>query len=118
MRAVAGIPVGLALPARRGPAAPAGMVRVWLPRDPAELAARLGHRHLAAWAEDGVLHVLWRGEAERAVLAGGIQLPLWPVNGAAGLWEMSARVRRLDGAVHPPGMGRRSRLGVMAGAAP
>jgi enterochelin esterase-like enzyme len=80
---------------------PAGedLVRVWLPRDPAGLAARLGDRQLDAWAEDDVLHVLWRGEGERAVLAGGIQLPLWPVDGAAGLWEMSARVRRLDEAV-------------------
>jgi enterochelin esterase-like enzyme len=75
------------------------MTRVWRPRDPAELTARLGDRQLAAWAEDDVLHVLWRGEADRAVLAGGIQLPLWPVAGAAGLWEMSVRVRRLDEAV-------------------
>lgn len=77
----------------------AEITRVWLPRDPAELTARLGDRQLEAWAEDGVLHVLWRGEADRAVLAGGIQLPLWPVDGAAGLWEMSVRVRRLDEAV-------------------
>jgi enterochelin esterase-like enzyme len=72
---------------------------VWFPRDPASLQARLGGRPLAAWAEDSVLHVLWRGEADRASLAGGIQLPLWPVDGVAGMWEASVRLRRLDEAV-------------------
>lgn len=75
------------------------MTRVWFPRDTASLEARLGGRQLAAWAEDGVLHVLWRGEADRANLAGGVQMPLWPVRGAAGLWEASARVRHLEQAV-------------------
>jgi enterochelin esterase-like enzyme len=75
------------------------LVRVWCPRDPASLAARLAGKTLAAWAEDDVLHVLWRGEGSRASLASGIQLPLWPVDGAAGLWEASVRVRRLDEAV-------------------
>jgi enterochelin esterase-like enzyme len=77
----------------------AELVRVWLPRDTASLEARLGDKTLAAWAEDGVLHVLWRGEAARASLGSGIQLPLWPVDGTAGLWEASVRVRRLDEAV-------------------
>ena len=77
----------------------ADLVRVWCPRDPASLEARLGDKTLAAWAEDDVLHVLWRGEASRASLASGIQVPLWPVDGAAGLWEASVRVRRLDEAV-------------------
>jgi len=75
------------------------LVRVWCPRDTAALEARLAGKDLAAWADDGVLHVLWRGEAVRATLAGGIQLPLWPVDGAAGLWEASVLVRRLDEAV-------------------
>jgi enterochelin esterase-like enzyme len=77
----------------------ADLVRVWCPRDTAALEARLGDKTLAAWAEDDVLHVLWRGEASRAALGNGIQMPLWPVDGAAGLWEASVRVRRLDEAV-------------------
>jgi enterochelin esterase-like enzyme len=75
------------------------LVRVWYPRDAAALAARLGDETLAAWADDDVLHVLWRGEATMATLASGIHVPLWPVDGAAGLWEASVRVRRLDEAV-------------------
>jgi enterochelin esterase-like enzyme len=75
------------------------LVRVWCPRDAAALEARLADKDLAAWAEDDVLHVVWRGEAARASLAGGVQMPLWPVDGAAGLWEASVRVRRLDDAV-------------------
>jgi enterochelin esterase-like enzyme len=72
---------------------------VWFPRDTASLEQRLGARQIAAWAEDGVLHVLWRGEADQARLTGGLNLPLWPVGGAAGLWEASVRVRRLDEAM-------------------
>jgi hypothetical protein len=72
------------------------LVRVWCPRDVAALEARLAGTDLAAWAQDGVLHVGWRGEAGRASVSGGIQMPLWPVDGAAGLWEASVRVRRLD----------------------
>jgi enterochelin esterase-like enzyme len=75
------------------------LARVWCPRDPASLEARLGDKDLAAWTEDDVLHVVWRGEADRASLAAGIQMPLWPVDGAAGLWEASVRVRRLGEAV-------------------
>jgi enterochelin esterase-like enzyme len=75
------------------------LVRVWCPRDPAALEARLAGKDLAAWPEGDVLHVLWRGAASRASLASGIQVPLWPVDGAAGLWEASVRVRRLDEAV-------------------
>ena len=72
------------------------LMRVWCPRDAAALAARLGDEALAAWAEAGVLHVLWRGEATMANLASGVHVQLWPVDGAAGLWEASVRVRRLD----------------------
>jgi enterochelin esterase-like enzyme len=75
------------------------LARVWCPRDATALETRLAGKDLAAWAEDDVLHVVWRGEAVRASLAAGIQLPLWPVDGAAGLWEASVRVRRLDEAV-------------------
>ena len=75
------------------------LVRVWCPRDIPALEARVGDKTVTAWAEEDVLHVLWRGEATRATLASGIQLPLWPVEGAAGLWEASVRVRRLDEAV-------------------
>jgi enterochelin esterase-like enzyme len=75
------------------------MVRVWRPRDPATLRARLAGAPLAAWPEDDVLHVLWRGTAEEVRLGGGIQPRLWPVEGASDLWEASLRIRRLDEAV-------------------
>jgi len=75
------------------------LLRVWCPRDIPALEARAGDKTVTAWAEQDVLHVLWRGEATMATLASGIQLPLWPVDGAAGLWEASVRVRRLDEAV-------------------
>jgi enterochelin esterase-like enzyme len=75
------------------------MVRVWRPRDPAALHDRLGGAPLAVWAEDDVLHVLWRGTAEQVHLGGGIQPRLWPVEGASDLWEASLRIRRLDEAV-------------------
>ena len=58
------------------------MVRVWLQRDPAALRARLGETPLVAWAEDDVLHVLWRGTADAVTLAAGVQPQLWPVEGA------------------------------------
>jgi enterochelin esterase-like enzyme len=81
------------------------VLRVWSPRDAAGLRERLGDSRYAAWAEDDILHVLWRGTAEQVVLGGGIQVPLWPVEGTVsaetgeGLWEASLRVRRLDEAV-------------------
>ena len=56
-------------------------VRVWRPRDPAELRARLTEPPLAVWAEDDVLHVLWQGQAEEVLLGGGVQPRLWPVAG-------------------------------------
>jgi enterochelin esterase-like enzyme len=74
-------------------------VRVWWPRDPAALRARLGDGRLAVWAESDVLHVLWAGQADEAQLAAGIQPRLWPVEGADGLWEASLRIRQLDRAV-------------------
>jgi enterochelin esterase-like enzyme len=77
------------------------MVRVWRPRDPAVLRARLGAGQppLAAWSEDDILHVLWQGHAEEVGLSAGIQPRLWPVEGASDLWEVSLRIRRLDEAV-------------------
>ncbi len=75
------------------------VVRVWRRRDPAALRARLGHEPLAAWAEGDILHVLWQGAADQVQLAGGVQMRLWPVEGAAGLWEGSLRIRRLGEAV-------------------
>jgi enterochelin esterase-like enzyme len=75
------------------------VVRVWQPRDPATLRARLGEQPLAVWAEDDVLHVLWQGQAEEVMLGGGVQPRLWPVEGTDDLWEASLRVRRLDEAV-------------------
>jgi enterochelin esterase-like enzyme len=75
------------------------MVRVWWPRDPATLRARLGEGRLAVWAEGDVLHVLWQGQADQVQLAAGVQPRLWSVQGAEDLWEASLRIRRLDQAV-------------------
>lgn len=81
------------------------VLRVWWPRDAAGLRERLGDSRYVLWAEDDILHVLWRGAAEQVALGGGVQLPMWPVEdtGSAeagdGLWEASLRVRRLDEAV-------------------
>jgi enterochelin esterase-like enzyme len=75
------------------------MVRVWSQRDPAALRARLGAAPLVAWAEDDVLHVLWRGTADAVTLTAGVRPQLWPVEGAGDLWEASLRIRRLDEAV-------------------
>jgi enterochelin esterase-like enzyme len=72
------------------------MMRVWRPRDPAELRARLTEPPLAVWSEDNVLHVLWQGQAAEVQLYGGVQPRLWPVAGADDLWEVSLRIRRLD----------------------
>jgi enterochelin esterase-like enzyme len=75
------------------------IVRVWWPRDPATLRARLREGPLAVWGEDDVLHVLWQGQADQVQLVAGIQPRLWPVQGAEDLWEASLRIRRLDQAV-------------------
>jgi enterochelin esterase-like enzyme len=81
------------------------LVRVWCPREPAELRERLGGERCALWASGDVLHVLWRGEADQVLLGGGVQAPMWPVDGTelpgttGGLWEASLRIRRLDEAV-------------------
>jgi enterochelin esterase-like enzyme len=97
------------LPANRGRAArqySAGgladgqdVARVWQPRDPAALRGRVAQAPLAAWAEDDILHVLWRGHADEVQLGAGVQPRLWPVEGADDLWEASLRIRRLDEAV-------------------
>jgi hypothetical protein len=87
------------------------VLRVWCPRDAAALRERLGDSRYVLWAEDDILHVLWRGTAEQVMLSGGVQVPMWPVEGTVspgtteppgtgdGLWEASLRVRRLDEAV-------------------
>jgi enterochelin esterase-like enzyme len=75
------------------------VMRVWRPRDPAELRARLSDPPLAFWSEDDDLHVLWQGQAAEVQLYGGVQPRLWPVPGTDDLWEVSLRVRRLDEAV-------------------
>ena len=75
------------------------IMRVWRPRDPAELRARLTEPPLAVWSEDDVLHVLWQGQADQVQLWGGVQPRLWPVAGTDDLWEASLRIRRLDEAV-------------------
>jgi hypothetical protein len=74
-------------------------VRIWQPRDLEALRVRLGNTLLATWAEDDILHVLWRGQAGEVDLAAGIQPRLWPVQGAEDLWEASVRIRRLAEAV-------------------
>ena len=70
------------------------MQRVWYPREAAELRERLGEASCALWASGDVLHVLWRGEAEQVLLGGGLQAPMWPVEGARGLWEASLQIGR------------------------
>ncbi|WP_214107958.1 alpha/beta hydrolase [Acrocarpospora catenulata] len=72
---------------------------MWAPRDPEFLRKQLGDADLAVWAEDDVLHVLWRGEARQVELIGGVRPALWRVNGNDDLWEASLRVRGLDEAV-------------------
>ncbi len=73
--------------------------RVWAPRDPADLRARLGDDDMAVWSEGDVLHVVWRGIGEAPRLGSGVQFVLWQVEGADDLWEVSIRIRRLDEAV-------------------
>ena len=75
------------------------VARVWQPRDPAELRARLTEPPLAIWSSGDVLHVLWQGHADEVQLHGGVQPRLWPVAGTDDLWEVSLRIRRLDQAV-------------------
>lgn len=80
------------------------IARVWRPRDPAGLRDRLGEAPvepagLAVWAEDDILEVLWRGQADEVWIAGGAQSRLWPVAGTDDLWEASLRIRRLAEAV-------------------
>ena len=75
------------------------VARVWRPRDPAELRARLTEPPLAIWSSGDVLEVLWQGQAEEVQLYGGVQPRLWPVAGTDDLWEVSLRIRRLDQAV-------------------
>jgi enterochelin esterase-like enzyme len=75
------------------------VARVWRPRDPAELRARLTEPPLAIWSEEDVLHVLWQGQADEVQLYGGVQPRLWPVEGTGDLWEVSLRIRCLDQAV-------------------
>ena len=69
------------------------VARVWRPRDPAELRARLTEPPLAIWPEDDVLHVLWQGQADEVQLYGGVQPRLWPVAETDDLWEASLRIR-------------------------
>ncbi|MDR2987055.1 MAG: hypothetical protein LBV34_19680 [Nocardiopsaceae bacterium] len=72
------------------------MLRVWSPRDLADLRTQLGDNSLDVWAEGDVLHVLVRGEGEDPHLGGGIQPRLWPVDDADDLWEASLRIRDLQ----------------------
>jgi enterochelin esterase-like enzyme len=79
------------------------MARVWRPRDPAALRARLraplAEPPLAIWSDGDVLEVLWQGKADEVQLRGGVQPRLWPVPGTDDLWEVSLRIRSLDQAV-------------------
>jgi enterochelin esterase-like enzyme len=89
-RSDAALRFGRPLPADRN------HVRVWRPRDPEPLRGHLSAEDLAVWAEDGVLHVLFRGTATGVDVYGGIGAQLWPVAGTADLWEASVRIRDLD----------------------
>ncbi|MGH3205152.1 MAG: alpha/beta hydrolase [Streptosporangiaceae bacterium] len=75
------------------------VARVWRPRDPAELRARLTEPPMAIWSSGDVLEVLWHGQADEVQLCGGVQPRLWPVAGTDDLWEVSLRIRHLDRAV-------------------
>src|SRR5580704_9678865 len=75
------------------------VARVWRPRDPAGLRARLTEPPLAIWSSGDVLEVLWQGQADEVQLYGGVQTRLWPVAGTGDLWEVSLRIRGLDQAV-------------------
>jgi len=75
------------------------IVRVWRPREEAELRARLTEPSLAVWSSGDVLDVLWQGQAAEVQLYGGVQPRLWPVPETDDLWEVSLRIRRLDEAV-------------------
>jgi hypothetical protein len=68
------------------------VVRVWWPRESAQLRARIGGEELAVWDEGDVLHALWPGVAEKVELFGGWNTTLWPVPGTEDLWEASVRV--------------------------
>jgi enterochelin esterase-like enzyme len=72
------------------------IVRVWRPREEAELRARLTDPPLAVWSSGDVLDVLWQGQAAEVQLYGGVQPRLWPVPETEDLWEVSLRIRRLD----------------------
>jgi hypothetical protein len=72
--------------------------RIWRPRDPAELRARLGDERSVRWTDGDVLELLWRGNADDVACIGAIQLPFWRV-GRSDLWELSVRIARLDEAV-------------------
>jgi hypothetical protein len=61
------------------------VMRVWRPRDPAGLRARLGEQPLAVWAEDDDLHVLWQGHGldpagplRDVVMTMRLRIPVWP----------------------------------------
>jgi hypothetical protein len=61
--------------------------RVWRPRDPAALRARLGDAPLAAWSdEEDILDVLWRGGADQVELGAGVQLRQEWVGGHDNYW--------------------------------
>jgi enterochelin esterase-like enzyme len=75
------------------------VARVWRPRDPAGLRARLTEPPLAIWSSGDVLEVLWQGQADEVQLYGGVQPRLWPVEETDDLWEVSLRIRGLDQAV-------------------
>ena len=75
------------------------VLRIWQPREAESLRARLVPGPFAMWAEGDVLHMLWRGAADRVELTGGLQAPMWPVDGTADLWEASFRAYRLDEAI-------------------
>jgi hypothetical protein len=60
-------------------------VRVWNSPRPCQPAPRLGEGPLTVWAEDDILHVLWRGQADEVQLVAGLQPWLWPVQGTRDL---------------------------------
>ena len=85
-----------------GPCPDIGAVRVLAEHDPADAPRPVGRPAPAAWTDDGLLHVLWRGAHRSPLLGGGLQgPPLWPVGGCTDAWS---RAERGSAAAQPAGM--------------
>lgn len=71
--------------------------RVWRDEDPSVLLARRQEVG-PVWRDGDELVFVWQAEAAEVILAGGLQMPLWPLPGSD-LWVLRVRIRDLDRAV-------------------